>query len=134
MDYSGQNFDYNDNVYLITNMVPAPPAAPTKVATSGLATGTTTGVTVTWAAVTDPLLSGYTVYRSTTLKGTYVVLNATPTTATSYADTTAVVGTTYYYTVTATDSLGGVSAKPTGVAGTAAAAVVTTPVQSAVKA
>ena len=118
-DYQGINFDYNDNVYLISNVRPAPPPTPTNVATTATAAA---GVTVTWTAVVDPLLTGYTVLRSTTKSGTYTALTATPVTGTSYVDATAVAGTTYYYTVAAVDSLGGVSATATGVAGTRPAA------------
>src|SRR5207248_1117069 len=50
MDYAGINYDYNDNVFLISNMRPAPPAAPTNL----VATGSGAGIALTWTAVTAP--------------------------------------------------------------------------------
>ena len=117
-DYQGINFDYNDNIYLVTNMRPAAPLAPTNLA----AAGTTAGVTVTWTAVYNPLLVGYNVLRSTSKTGTFAALTTTPVTTPSYVDTTATTGVTYYYTVESVDKLGAVSTRPTPVAGTRLAA------------
>ena len=71
---------------------------PTNVAASD---GTsTTSVTVTWTAVTGA--TSYTVYRSTTA-GTQGSVIGAPSTA-SFVDTTPTPGTTYYYSVTASNS------------------------------
>jgi hypothetical protein len=61
MDYLGINYDYQDNVYVVQNMRPMPPAAP-----AGLtAAGQPSGVALDWADVAGaPLLAGYNVYRS----------------------------------------------------------------------
>jgi fibronectin type 3 domain-containing protein len=116
IDYTsaGENYDYNDNVYLITNMTPAPPATPAGVTASG----SVSGVTLTWSAVTDPLLAGYNVFRSTSAKGIYTQVNAGPITTNTYVDKTGTPGTAYYYEVVAFDSWGGVSGFSAAVAGT----------------
>ncbi len=59
-------------------------------------------ITVSWAAVTGA--TSYNVYRSTTagVAGTLLGTSAT----TSYVDTTGTLGTTYYYTVAAVNSVG----------------------------
>jgi fibronectin type 3 domain-containing protein len=109
MDYAGGNFGYNQNVYLIQNMKPAAPAAP-----SGLtATGGVGGIALSWAASSAPLLSGYNVYRAASSGGTYALIGTAATNA--YTDSTTAVGTTaggttFYYKITATDAWGGESA------------------------
>jgi fibronectin type 3 domain-containing protein/regulation of enolase protein 1 (concanavalin A-like superfamily) len=115
MDYSvsPENYDFQDNLYIVSNIRPAvavsgigsaqstaAPAAPSDF----YAAGTTGGVSLQWAPVQDSTLTGYEVYRSSSLTGTYVLLNSTPITTTSYTDRTAVSGSTYYYKLTAYDS------------------------------
>ncbi len=115
MDYSinPENYDFQDNVYIVSNIRPAvavkgisspqttaAPAAPTDFN----AAGTTAGVSLEWAPVQDSTLTGYDVYRSSSLTGTYALLNSTPLAATSFTDITALGGATYYYKVTAYDS------------------------------
>jgi fibronectin type 3 domain-containing protein len=81
----------------------APPAVPTNVAASN---GTsTTAVNVSWSAAAGA--TGYIVYRSTAA-GVQGAAIGTPT-GTSFSDTTAVAGTTYFYGVVATGP-GGTSA------------------------
>jgi fibronectin type 3 domain-containing protein len=85
------------------------PTAPSNVAAvAGNAT-----VTITWTApqtnsdstiLTD--LLGYEIYRSTSGGSTYTQLNSSDITTTSYTDSTAVNGQTYYYKVTAADTGG----------------------------
>jgi fibronectin type 3 domain-containing protein len=90
-----------------------PPAVPTNVAATD---GTSaTSVTITWTAVSGA--TSYTVYRSTTA-GTQGSAIGTPT-ATTFTDSTATPGTTYYYGVTATGT-GGTSALSAQDAGFAA--------------
>jgi fibronectin type 3 domain-containing protein len=115
MDYGvvPENFDFQDNVYLISNIRPsvsvsgttspettAAPPAPTAF----YAAGTTGGVSLQWSPSQDSTLSGYDLYRSTSLGGTYTLLNSAPITATAYGDVTAAANTTYYYKLTAVDS------------------------------
>jgi hypothetical protein len=71
----------------------ATPAAPTVTATAG-----TNQVALSWAATANT--TSYTVYRSTTA-GTLGTALSQYQTGTTYTDTTAVGGTTYYYTVQA---------------------------------
>ncbi len=87
-----------------------PPSAPSTITTATCSTAQ-----VDWAASTgsengnlfNPAsendVVGYYVYRSTTTGGPYTQLNTTPVTSTSYADSTVLPGTTYYYTVKALD-------------------------------
>ncbi|MFN8157838.1 MAG: metallophosphoesterase [Candidatus Nanopelagicales bacterium] len=79
------------------------PAAPASL--SSTTDGTT--VALTWPAATDPSgISGYDVYRGTTLAGS--------TTGTSFTDSAVVRGSVYFYTVKAKDGAGNASvASPT---------------------
>lgn len=58
------------------------------------------GNTLSWTASTDAKVTGYNVYRASSAAGNYARL-ADKVTAATYADTSAVPGTTYYYVVTA---------------------------------
>ena len=60
---------------------------------------TTRTATVSWGMV--PGVNGYNVYRATSTSGPFTLLNTALVTATSYQDTTVVVGNTYTYEVTA---------------------------------
>ena len=76
------------------------PVAPTVTATAG-ATAVREGVTVSW---TEPVWAlNYNIYRATTTTKPSTPL-ANVTTGTTYSDTTAVPGTTYYYWVEAVGS------------------------------
>ena len=77
-----------------------PPAAPTGLA----GTGGTQLASLSWTANTEPDLSGYHVYRSTTTSGPYSRVNGTMITTTSYEDTGLNNSTTYYYVVAAVDT------------------------------
>jgi fibronectin type 3 domain-containing protein len=105
MDYFGINYDYQDNVYVITNMRPASPAAPAGV-TAAPADG---GVLLDWADNAEPTATGYNVYRSDAENGVYVKVNAGPVRASEFLDTTAPGGVTSHYKVTAADDWGGES-------------------------
>ena len=102
MYYNDINYDYNDNVYLISNMRPASPPAPTGLASVNLSTG----VSLDWNDNTDKTTFAYNVYRSTTSGGTYARINAAAVINSEYLDTTAAVGVTYYYKVSAIDNWG----------------------------
>jgi fibronectin type 3 domain-containing protein/regulation of enolase protein 1 (concanavalin A-like superfamily) len=116
MDYSNspQNFDFQDNVYIVSNIRPAStvsgiaapqttaaPPAPADFYAAGLTSG---GVSLEWAAISDSTLKGYNVYRSSSQNGSYGLLTSTPITATSYTDLSAPGGTVEFYKVTAFDS------------------------------
>src|SRR5205814_246539 len=99
MDYSGINYDYNDNVYVVTNLKPfSGPSVPTGLTAIG------NGISLNWNDNTEANLAGYNVYRSTTSGGTYTKLNAALVSTSDYVDTTAPVGVVSYYQVTAVDS------------------------------
>src|SRR4030095_9603255 len=55
MDYYGINYDYQDNIYLITNARPANPSAPTGV---GAATANG-GIKVSWVLNAEPTATNY---------------------------------------------------------------------------
>jgi fibronectin type 3 domain-containing protein len=82
-----------------------PPA--TVAAVAGLtATGGGAQVSLQWTANTEPVLAGYSVYRSTTSGGPYAKQNGALVTGTSFADTNVRTfpQTTYYYVVRAVDT------------------------------
>jgi FtsP/CotA-like multicopper oxidase with cupredoxin domain len=77
------------------------PAAPVESATPSFTA--TNGVTISWAAGAanaGPAVTGYQIYRNGSLVGSALK------TATSYTDTTAVVGQTYTYQVVASNGVG----------------------------
>jgi len=98
----------------VTASATTPPAAPASVT----ATGGSAKVTLTWTAATGA--TSYVIGRSTTSGGPYTTI-ASAATGTSYVDTTAINGVTYYYVIASTGAGGtGVnsteaSAAPTGV-------------------
>ncbi len=113
MDYNGINYDYNDNIYLISNMRPANPAAPTGLT----AIGTTAGVSLDWADNTDTTLFAYNLYRSATSTGTYTKVSTSPVLSSDFVDSTGTAGVTYYYKVNAIDAWGGESALSASISG-----------------
>src|SRR5262249_50583970 len=113
MDYSGINYDYQDNVYLITNIKPfAGPSVPTGLTATGA------GISLNWADNTEANLAGYNVYRSTSSGGTYTKLNDSPIVDSAYIDGATAIGTTYFYKVTAVDNAGNESAQTAAVSAT----------------
>jgi len=87
------------DTYAIIKSAGTPPTAPTGLA----ATPGNNQVSLTWNASAGA--STYTVKRATTSGGPYTAI-ATDISFTSYTDTTAANGTTYYYVVTAQNSQG----------------------------
>jgi hypothetical protein len=77
-------------------------AAPTGLSATG---GCSTGipklprVTLSWTATTSTFATGYDVYRGLTAGSQTLLTSISPRTLTSYVDSTAVLGTTYSYSV-----------------------------------
>jgi hypothetical protein len=103
--------DYQDAVYVVSNMQPATvsntPPAPTNLTATNAA-----DPVLSWTGVTYTDLAGYNVYRSTSATGAYTKLTSSPTLATTFTDTSAPAGTTVYYRVTAVDSTSGSESAP----------------------
>jgi hypothetical protein len=60
-------------------------------------------VSLSWTASTSGNIAGYNIYRASTSGGPYTKMNASLIVGTSYTDTSAVPGKTYYYVSTAVD-------------------------------
>ncbi|HEV8397109.1 MAG TPA: fibronectin type III domain-containing protein [Vicinamibacterales bacterium] len=105
-----------------SNEVSATPSCQTPGVPGGLAaTPGNNQVSLSWSAVAGA--SAYNVKRSTVSGGPYATI-AGGVTATSYLDTTASNGTTYFYVVSAVNSCGGQSADSAEVSATPAGATV----------
>jgi hypothetical protein len=63
-------------------------------------------VALSWTASTSSGVTGYDVYRGAVSGGPYTLLNSSPTSGTTYTDTTVEAGETYYYVATAVNSTG----------------------------
>jgi hypothetical protein len=105
MDYQNAQFDnsdYQDGVWLVTNMRPTTQAP----AVTNLQASSSAGqVTLQWTGVQDSGLQGYNVYRAETPGGAFTKLNASPISGTSYVDSSPAASTEYYQ-VSAVDSSG----------------------------
>jgi hypothetical protein len=111
---TNENFDFNDTVYIISNIRPTSAVAvsspqstggaPTPQAVS--ATETSSGVSLQWEPVIDTTLSGYNIYSSLSATTGYALVNTVSSPADSYLDTTALPGETVYYRIAAIDSAG----------------------------
>ncbi|MDZ5662512.1 putative Ig domain-containing protein [Nocardioides sp. S-58] len=117
------NCDYQDNVFLVTNIAPvasadttAPATAPTGVSASVSGND----VQVSWNAVAAADLGGYVVERQAAGATTWTRVNQTPVAGLSLVDTTAPGGTQVTYRVLAVDTSQNASAP-------SATASVTTP-------
>ncbi|KAA1425031.1 choice-of-anchor D domain-containing protein [Mumia zhuanghuii] len=126
MDYAGINYDYQDNVYLVTNIRPEVITAPQVVATPG-----NNKVTLSWGRNPYDIGVGYRVWRGTTpgftVNDASLISGPTssaPISATTFTDSTVVNGTTYYYVVRAVYQGLGNSANGTASATPTAAAQV----------
>ncbi|WP_159449261.1 PA14 domain-containing protein [Demequina sp. NBRC 110051] len=102
------NCDFQDNVYLVTNVLPvtpdatapAAPAAPTGEADSS-------GVDLTWAPSTDADLMGYRVERSAFVSGPWTAASGTAiVTGNSFRDTGAPSAAATFYRIVALDATG----------------------------
>ncbi len=89
-----------------------PPSTPTGLQVTGV---TASSVSLSWSASTDNVaVTGYNIYRGTTLVGT--------SSGTTYTDSGLTSGTAYTYSVAAYDAAGNVSAKSTAVSATTSSA------------
>ena len=74
-------------------------------ATGVCITGTTVhSVSLSWNASTSSNVTGYNVYRASVSGGPYTKISSFPVTATTFLDSAAQAGVTYYYVTTAVDS------------------------------
>jgi len=103
MDYFGVNYDYNDNVYLITNMRPenAPPTPDGFAAYQDSA-----GVRLDWADNTNDDLLGYHVFRSFNPNGGFKRITSDPLTTSEFLDESITNGAKVYYRVSAITTSG----------------------------
>ncbi|HQY87280.1 MAG TPA: choice-of-anchor D domain-containing protein [Tepidisphaeraceae bacterium] len=95
MDYSAINYDYNDNIYVISNMMPEN-GINLPESLSGYAKSD--GVQLGWGSA--EVVDGYRVYRSTSANGTYSLVSGGTITSSSYLDKKANPNKTWYYRVT----------------------------------
>jgi hypothetical protein len=84
------------------------PNSPLKISLSGTGTSTSPSntahtVALNWDASTSSVV-GYYVYRGSKSSGPYTKLNSSPSTSTSYSDSSVSDGSVYYYVVTAVNS------------------------------
>ena len=111
-----QNFDFQDNAYVVGNIHPvtattvASPqttaAAPAVASVAAVANADGTN-SLQWVPLYgDASLSGYNVYSSESATGGFALLNPTPLATPAYVDADPLAGTTVYYRVTAVDAAG----------------------------
>jgi hypothetical protein len=101
VDYTGFNYDYNDGVYLVRNVKPAgKPASPH--ALQGF--NENGDARLNWAAVSGA--TGYRVYRSAKSNTGFGSITSSLLTSTTFLDTTATTGKTWYYRVVAVNGAG----------------------------
>ena len=105
MDYSNttgspQNYDFQDNVWIVTNIKPATvatgitapqstgggPPTPTDLFATNVAAGENL---LQWGTVSTSSIAGYNVYRATSATGPYTLLTSSPISTLSFSDTTA---------------------------------------------
>jgi hypothetical protein len=101
MDYGTlqtENFDFNDNVFVVSNIRPATtPETP-----SGFTATSGASPVLTWTADSYTPVA-YNILSSSTSNGTFTQLNSAPITTTTYTDTTN-TGAAVYYELEAVDS------------------------------
>ena len=100
VDYSG-----NASSTVSVSVLPPDVTAPKPVGTISVSADTSR-IKLDWSSNSESDLAGYLVYRATTADGDFVKLTATPRTSSDYSDTTAPVGATSFYKVTAVDKSG----------------------------
>lgn len=90
--YTGQQTTDNEKFEIFTT------TAPKKVTQVTVEEENETSIALSWAGVQNTLFTGYEVWRSTTIDGTYTKVGG-ETTATNFVDTGLEIGTTYYYVI-----------------------------------
>ncbi|HMO25115.1 MAG TPA: choice-of-anchor D domain-containing protein, partial [Tepidisphaeraceae bacterium] len=101
-DYSGvsySNYDYQDNIYIVTNVRPV--NGPSAVVGAS-ASSSGSGIALSWTRNTEGNVAGYRILRSNSANGTYSVV-ANLVTGTTFTDGTAPVGQTSFYCIVAVD-------------------------------
>jgi hypothetical protein len=78
----------------------------TTTASITITNGISHSVVLTWGASPSSAASGYNVYRSNTRGDGYAKINSTPVSGLTYSESTVVSPQTYYYVITAVDSVG----------------------------
>ena len=127
MDYQGgpfDNSDYQDLMFLVTNMRPA--AAPPTPADLYASAGANGGVLLQWAPDSYNGSVGYDVYRASSPNGPFVKINPATSSQTSFLDMNAAVGTTMYYRVVAVDLGSNAQSEPASAHAAATSAAVGT--------
>lgn len=113
-DYNREftNFDYQDNIFLVQNIVPVDAVkAPLTVFTEETSRGARISFT---SPATGPRIEGFRVYRSATVDGTYSLLTDTPLArrpVTTFIDTSVDASETWYYQIVSVGA-GGVESQP----------------------
>lgn len=120
MDYQGgafDNSDFQDNIYLVSNMRPAvQPPAPTDLFAVAPVAG---GISMQWAPV--PYAGAtYNIYRASSISGPYTRINSSAITQPDYVDALAPTGVTSYYRITAVDPATNIESEAANAAATAA--------------
>jgi fibronectin type 3 domain-containing protein len=93
------NSSYSNTVS-VTTLDVTKPSAPTELKVYN---PTKNSLSISWKANPEPDVAGYNLYRSTSLSGSYNIINSELITKTTYQDTKLDEFTTYYYKVTALD-------------------------------
>jgi hypothetical protein len=112
MDYAiiqTENNDYNDNVFIVSNMTPTtvPPAPTALTATNAI------HPVLNWTGVTYANLGGYNVYSSSSATGPFTKLTQSPINTTTFTDPNVAAGNqTIFYRVTAVDATSGQESAP----------------------
>lgn len=103
-DYNREftNFDFNDNIYLIENITPVNSVKPVLTV---FTEETSKGARISFTSpATGAKITGFNVYRSTTARGGYALLNDEPLArrpVTTFIDETSVASDTYWYQIVA---------------------------------
>jgi hypothetical protein len=101
------NYDYQDGVYLVENIVPENAVkSPLTVFTEETSKGARISFT---SPATGPRINGFRVYRSATANGTYTLLTDTPLArrpVTTFIDTSVTPDQTFYYQIVSLGSNG----------------------------
>ncbi len=111
---AAENFDFQDNIYVIRNIRPTSTVTvSTPQSTGGAASpaavyanDTTGGVALQWVPVLDSSLTGYNIYSSLSPTTGYALVSSAAATANTFLDSTALPGETLYYRVAAVNATG----------------------------